>query len=246
MFVDGEIHGPGAIMMYVYYQLHNLCYDNIISDHVSVLLSVVIAASSLTQITPYFSSFARAGSAAKELFKIIDRPSSLDPFNSRGCIPKGIFGDISFSNVDFTYPTRPDVRVLTQFSLNFPAGKTTALVGPSGSGKSTIIGLLERWYKPLAGKITLDGKSIDSLDVNWLRTNIRLVQQEPVLFSGTIFDNVCYGIVGTQWEQESREQLMHRVVEACKIANAHGFVSDLPDVSQCMSTLLNWANSLGV
>ncbi|KAL1846441.1 hypothetical protein Plec18170_009167 [Paecilomyces lecythidis] len=209
MFVNGEIHGPGAIMV--------------------VLFSVVIAASSLTQITPYFSSFARAASAAKELFKIIDRPSSLDPFNSRGCIPKAIFGDISFSNVDFTYPTRPDVRVLTQFSLNFPAGKTTALVGPSGSGKSTVIGLLERWYRPLAGQITLDGKSIDSLDVNWLRTNIRLVQQEPVLFSGTIFDNVCYGIVGTQWEQESREQLMHRVVEACKIANAHGFVSDLPD-----------------
>lgn len=137
----------------------------------------MIATSSLTEITPFFSSFAIATSAAAELFRTIDRPSRLNSLQPSGHKPDNIVGHINFTCVDFNYPTRPDVKVLSQFSLDFPAKKTTALVGPSGSGKSTIIGLLERWYDPDSGSITLDGQPIDSLNVNWLRTKIRLVQQ---------------------------------------------------------------------
>lgn len=76
--------------------------------------------------------------------------------------------------------------------------QTDRIQGASGSGKSTIVGLIERWYQPEAGVVKLDGTPINELNVNWLRTNVRLVQQEPVLFSGTVFDNISNGLVGTR------------------------------------------------
>lgn len=123
-----------------------------------------------------------------------------------------------------------------------------SIKGPSGSGKSTIVGLLERWYNPASGTITLDGKDIKDLNLTWLRTNIRLVQQvssslysyrltllstadilqEPVLFNGSVFDNVTNGLVGTVWETASREEQMKLVEEAAKLAFAHDFIIELP------------------
>lgn len=91
--------------------------------------------------------------------------------------PADCKGHIEVEDIYFNYPTRPEVKVLQGLNITIPANKTTALVGASGSGKSTIIGLLERWYNPLSGNILLDGKKIDELNVAWLRTNIRLVQQ---------------------------------------------------------------------
>lgn len=105
----------------------------------------------------------------------------------------------------------------------------TALVGQSGSGKSTIVGLIERWYNPLSGTIKLDGRPIDKLNLNWLRRHVRLVQQEPVLFQGSVFDNIAHGLVGTEWERASREEQMAHVQEAAKTAFAHDFVSELPE-----------------
>lgn len=83
-------------------------------------------------------------------------------------------------------------------TFSLPAGKTTALVGASGSGKSTIVDLLERWYEPASGEILLDGKPLTEYHTRWLRSSIRLVQQEPVLFRGTVFNNVAKGFVGSQ------------------------------------------------
>lgn len=107
--------------------------------------------------------------------------------------------------------------------------QTDMIQGASGSGKSTIIGLIERWYQPEAGVIKLDGTPINELNVNWLRTNVRLVQQEPVLFNGTVFDNIANGLVGTPWENASRDEQMTRVVKAAEFAFAHGFIKDLPE-----------------
>lgn len=209
MYAEGEIADPGVIIV--------------------VLFSVVIAATSLTQISPYFQAFANATSAAGALFKTIDRESLINPLEDRGEKPDTIDGEVELAGVNFSYPSRPDVPVLVNFSLRCPARKTTALVGASGSGKSTIVGLLERWYNPGTGTIKLDGRRIEDLNLNWLRTRVRLVQQEPVLFNGTVFDNVCYGLMGTEWEQASRDEQMKQVVEACRIANAHDFVSELPE-----------------
>jgi ATP-binding cassette subfamily B (MDR/TAP) protein 1 len=101
--------------------------------------------------------------------------------------------------------------------------------GASGSGKSTIIGLIERWYRPTSGEITLDGISVEEFNLTWLRTHIRLVQQEPVLFSGTVFANIAHGLVGTQWEDAPLAEQQQRVEWAARIAFAHDFITELPE-----------------
>ncbi|OJJ00274.1 hypothetical protein ASPVEDRAFT_189111 [Aspergillus versicolor CBS 583.65] len=194
----------------------------------TVLFSVIIAASTIMQIMPHMVTFSRAATAASELFTLIDRQSEINPFDESGDRPDNIAGVIDLHGINFSYPTRPDVTVLEDFTLSIPAGKVTALVGPSGSGKSTIIGLLERWYNPCEGSISLDGKDISQLNLKWLRTNVRLVQQEPVLFNGSVFDNIVNGLVGTKWEAASKEDQMQRVEEAAKLAFAHDFIQDLP------------------
>ena len=192
-------------------------------------MSVIVAASSLTAIAPYLIDFTRAASSASELFRLIDRESLMDPFDELGDTPSQVTGNIEFKIVAFTYPTRPGVTVLNDFSLHIPAGKVTALVGASGSGKSTIIGLLERWYNPVSGTVMLDGNPIDHLNLRWLRQQARLVQQEPVLFAGTVYDNIVNGLVGTRWEHASREDKLARVQEAARIAFAHNFIAGLPN-----------------
>ncbi|KAI8681757.1 hypothetical protein NCS55_00428700 [Fusarium keratoplasticum] len=194
----------------------------------TVLMSVIIAASTISMIAPHFVAFGRAASAATELFVLIDRESEINPFDESGDKPQDPHGVIALQGIGFSYPSRPDVKVLEDFSLNVPAGKVTALVGPSGSGKSTIIGLLERWYNPASGAITLDGTDIKKLNLSWLRTNVRLVQQEPVLFNGSVFENIANGLVGTPWEFASRDEQMNRVEHAAKIAFAHDFIMSLP------------------
>ncbi|KAF2010805.1 P-loop containing nucleoside triphosphate hydrolase protein [Aaosphaeria arxii CBS 175.79] len=195
----------------------------------TVLLSVVIGTTSVTSLAPYFIDFGRAGSAALKLFQLIDRSSEIDPFDESGLKPKETVGDVDIEGINFAYPTRPGVTVLDDFSLHIPAGKVTALVGTSGSGKSTIIGLIERWYNPSSGTIKLDGVSIDALNLNWLRRNVRLVQQEPVLFQGTVFQNIAYGLVGTRWESASQDEQMRLVQEAAKVSFAHDFITELPE-----------------
>ena len=119
----------------------------------------------------------KAIAASHDLFKTIDRESKIDALSKDGSQPPECHGDIVFDDVVFAYPSRPNIQVLKGLELVIPANKTTAIVGPSGSGKSTIVGLLERWFSPLSGTITLDGRKIEDFNIQWLRTNIRLVQQ---------------------------------------------------------------------
>jgi ATP-binding cassette, subfamily B (MDR/TAP), member 1 len=138
---------------------------------------VIVAAQALTQIAPQTIQISKAMAAAQELFATIDRTSKTDSLSPDGMVPSECRGDIVLQGLQFAYPSRPDVPVLKGLSLNIPANKTTALVGPSGSGKSTIVGLIERWYSLKSGSILLDGVDITELNIQWLRTNIRLVQQ---------------------------------------------------------------------
>ncbi|KAL4881827.1 P-loop containing nucleoside triphosphate hydrolase protein [Aspergillus karnatakaensis] len=195
----------------------------------TVLFSVILAANTVMQIVPHMSAFSRAATAASELFTLIDRQSEIDPFDESRERPGETAGVLDLQGVSFSYPTRPDAVVLEEFTLNIPAGKVTALVGPSGSGKSTIIGLLERWYNPTSGTISLDGKDISKLNLQWLRTNIRLVQQEPTLFNGTVFENIANGLVGTVHESSPVPKQQSLVEEAAKLAFAHDFITALPD-----------------
>ncbi|EWY85993.1 hypothetical protein FOYG_10657 [Fusarium oxysporum NRRL 32931] len=194
----------------------------------TVLFSVILAASTLNSIAPHMVTFSRAATAAGELFQLIDRESRINPFDDSGDKPTTTQGSLELKDVVFSYPSRPDTRVLNGYSLSIPAGKVTALVGPSGSGKSTIIGLLERWYMPTSGSIELDGRSLEDLNLKWLRTNLRLVQQEPVLFNGTIYENICTGLIGTPWEHDCPEEKLRRVQTAAQTAFADGFIQALP------------------
>ncbi|KAF7553108.1 hypothetical protein G7Z17_g3861 [Cylindrodendrum hubeiense] len=194
----------------------------------SVIFAVVLAATSLTQIAPQIIIITKAAAAADELFRIIDKESAIDPLSSAGLTPEKCVGEIEVRAIEFSYPSRPDTKVLDGLSLSVPAGKTTAVVGASGSGKSTIVGLLERWYDPAAGMILFDDLDIQKLNIAWLRTQIRLVQQEPVLFSGSIFDNVAFGLEGTQYAGASYEEKLALVKEACQNAYAHEFIDMLP------------------
>ncbi|KAL2432173.1 ABC multidrug transporter atrC [Exophiala dermatitidis] len=194
----------------------------------TVVLSVLIAATSISTLVPQLQSLTNAASAASELFNIIDKPSLLDPLATSGRQPSSCEGHIELKNVDFAYPSRPSAQILHDFSLNIPAGKTTALVGASGSGKSTLVGLLERWYLPAAGEIYLDGVELAKFNVRWLRNRIRLVQQEPTLFQGTVFQNVANGF-GDAQRQLAIESQKELVIEACRASNAHDFIMELPE-----------------
>ncbi|KAA8645148.1 ABC transporter ATP-binding protein [Aspergillus tanneri] len=196
---------------------------------VTVIFAVIVAATAMTQIAPQIIQVTKAASAAQEIWAVIDREPAIDGLSPDGIRPKSCEGNIVFSDVSFAYPSRPEVTVLEKFTLEVPANKTTALVGPSGSGKSTVTGLLERWYNPLGGSITLDGRKIKDLNIQWLRTNLRIVQQEPTLFNGTVFENVAYGLAGTEYLNASREEQLERVKRACKAAYAHDFIEGLPE-----------------
>ncbi|CAG8341177.1 unnamed protein product [Penicillium salamii] len=195
----------------------------------TVIMSVIVAATSLTSIAPHMIEFTRAASAASELFRLIDRKSAINPFDESGKKLDHIEGVVEFDHVSFAYPTRPNTQVLSDFSLQIPAGKTTALVGASGSGKSTVVGLLERWYNPSLGAVKLDGQPVNMFNLKWLRQQVRLVQQEPVLFNGTITENIANGLVDTPWEHEPQPEKTARIQEAARVAFAHDFISELPN-----------------
>jgi len=195
---------------------------------INVVLAITLGATASSSITPSIQSITNASSAAAELFAVIDKPSLLDPLSEQGERPSHCIGDVQIRNLTFSYPSRPSARVLHGLNLSIPAGKTTALVGASGCGKSTLVGLLERWYVPNGGEILLDGMDISQYNTRWLRSNIRLVQQEPVLFGGSIYENVAKGLVDEQMTL-SAEKKRELVEDACKASNAHDFILDLPE-----------------
>ncbi|XP_039129217.1 ABC transporter B family member 20-like isoform X1 [Dioscorea cayenensis subsp. rotundata] len=153
------------------------------------------------------------------VFEIIDRVPKIDPDDNTGLKPPNVYGSIELKNVDFSYPTRPDVAILSNFSLKVSGGQTLAVVGVSGSGKSTIISLIERFYDPVAGQVLLDGRDLTLFNLRWLRSHMGLVQQEPIIFSTTIRENIIYA------RHNATEGEMK---EAARIANAHHFISNLP------------------
>jgi ATP-binding cassette subfamily B (MDR/TAP) protein 1 len=167
--------------------------------------------------------------AAAKLFETIDRVPEIDSANPEGLKPEQVVGEIALEGVTFSYPSRPTVPVVKGLSLRFPAGKTAALVGASGSGKSTIVALVERFYDPTGGVVTLDGVNVKDLNLKWLRSQIGLVSQEPTLFATTIKGNVAHGLIGTKFEHASEEEKFALIKDACIKANADGFVSNLPN-----------------
>ncbi|RKO87292.1 P-loop containing nucleoside triphosphate hydrolase protein, partial [Blyttiomyces helicus] len=197
-------------------------------DILTTFFSVLIGAFALAGTSTEMTAFSFATGAATTLFGTIDRVPEIDSASLEGFQPATVTGRVVVQGVKFRYPSRQEVVVLHGMDLEIEAGTTCALVGSSGSGKSTIISLLERFYNPEAGTISLDGIDISSLNVNWLRRQIGYVTQEPVLFKGTLWENVAHGLIGTPDATLPKPQLLEKVIEACKFANAHNFISELP------------------
>ncbi|KAK9453529.1 P-loop containing nucleoside triphosphate hydrolase protein [Dipodascopsis uninucleata] len=199
-----------------------------VSELMTAIMCLFQGAFAFTIISPYLSNIATGVAASAKIFNTIDRKSAIDSLSSEGETLESVKGEIELRDVRFIYPSRPNVTVLRKFNLKVPVGKTVALVGSSGSGKSTIIGLLERFYNPLSGQILLDGHDIMNFNIRWLRQQIALVSQEPTLFACSIYENICYGLIGTKYEHASDVEKKELVIDACKQANAWDFIKDLP------------------
>ncbi|KAI1710182.1 ABC transporter transmembrane region domain-containing protein [Ditylenchus destructor] len=169
---------------------------------------------------PQINVIIAAKLAAGEIFKIIDQKPVLNSSDPSRMKPDTVNGRLKFSNVHFSYPSRPSVKVLNGVSFTVEAGQKVALVGPSGCGKSTIISLLMRYYKFNQGSLTLDGICISDLNTEWIRNTVGIVSQESVLFATTVAENIRMG---------KEDATIEEMIDACKVANAHEFILKLPE-----------------
>ncbi|XP_047333744.1 ABC transporter B family member 4-like [Impatiens glandulifera] len=190
------------------------------ADVFRVFFALAMGAIGISQSSSLAPDSNKARAAAASIFAILDRKPKIDSSDDSGMSTlETLRGEIELKNVCFNYPTRPDIQIFSDLTLTIPRGKTVALVGESGSGKSTVISLLQRFYDPNSGHITLDGVEIQKLKLKWLRQQMGLVSQEPVLFNDTIRANIAYGKGGNASESE--------ILEASELANAHQFISGL-------------------
>lgn len=266
-----------------------------VGDIAVVLFSVMTAVQSIGRVAGPIVAIFKGAHAAGELFETIDAPiPDISGLKEPEITAEA---DISFDNVAFSYPSRPDVPILTGLDLHFEAGKVTAIVGPSGSGKSTVVGLVQRWYELLGttaapaqnksadpakadekaeeeavpkktkwyqkknapakgddkksaklvdekkkedevkefgpntctGTVRVGNTDLREVDLKWWRSKIGLVQQEPFLFNDTLYNNIIYGLCGTEHENLSKDEKMKMVEEACREAYAEEFICKLPE-----------------
>ncbi|KAG7242239.1 hypothetical protein INR49_024285 [Caranx melampygus] len=186
----------------------------------TVFFVVLIGAFTLGQTSPNIQTFASARGAAHKVYSIIDHNPNIDSYSEAGFKPDFIRGNIEFKNIHFSYPSRPDIKVLNDMCLSVTSGQTIALVGSSGCGKSTTIQLLQRFYDPQEGSVCIDGHDIRSLNIRYLREMIGVVSQEPILFATTIAENIRYGRPDVTQEE---------IEQAAREANAYDFIMNLPE-----------------
>lgn len=184
-----------------------------------VVMTLVTTVSAFGELARLISDTTLPQDAARRIFNVIARRSKIDPFSTEGAKLDQVKGHVEFREVYFRYATRPNLPVFDGLSFIVEPGTTTALVGPSGCGKSTSVALLQRFYDPLGGCVLFDGHDITTLNLQWYRSQMSLVQQEPILFARSILDNIRYG---------QEDATMEEVEAAAKAANASDFITALP------------------
>jgi len=183
-----------------------------------VLYSVFVGAS-IGGIAEMYAQIQKAIGAAERILEIMDEEA--EPYEATNPAKiSAISGSLKFDNVQFRYPSRPDISVLNGVSFDAKQGETIALVGPSGSGKSTIASMVLRFYNPDSGTITIDGINSKDMGLEFLRNQMAIVPQDVILFGGTIRENIEYGKPGASLEE---------IISAAKKANAHVFVDGFPE-----------------
>lgn len=187
------------------------------------MFAIIFSALAVGQASMFAPNILKAKIACYSVFGTMDRTTRVDASSPSGKSTDSPKGEFDFQNVFFNYPTRPDAAVLRGVDVQGNSNQTVALVGPSGSGKSTVIQLLERFYDVMSGSATVEAIEIRDWNVRRLREDMALVQQEPVLLGGTIRDNIAYGK-----PSHLPHPTMEEIEAAARMANAHDFVSRLP------------------
>uniref|UniRef100_A0A8D2LUJ5 Uncharacterized protein n=1 Tax=Varanus komodoensis TaxID=61221 RepID=A0A8D2LUJ5_VARKO len=183
---------------------------------------ILFASLELSRANSLAPDFGKSKIAAQRIFQLLDHKPLIDSYSERGEKLEKFEGNIEFRDVHFVYPARAEVQVLQGLSIQVTKGQTLALVGSSGCGKSTSIQLLERFYDPRSGQVLADGVDTKCLHIQWFRSRLGLVQQEPVLFDCSIAENIQYG-------DNSRVVSQEEVEAAAKAANIHQFIFSLPE-----------------
>ncbi len=190
-----------------------------VGNVITVFFCVTLSSMFLAQLGPPIKAFTSAKQSAANVFFTIDRIPKILIDDSTKLSANNVTGDIEFKSVEFTYPSRKEVQVLKGASFQIEKNKKTAFVGESGSGKSTIVALIERFYDPDSGGIFIDGVDIRDYNLKSIRSKIGYVGQEPVLFSGTVRENLLFGK-----EDATEEEIMQALTQS----NAIKFVEKLP------------------
>ncbi|KAI0501168.1 hypothetical protein KFK09_016111 [Dendrobium nobile] len=224
--LSGMAYGVSYLLVFCVYAAifyagsHLVGVGKITFDKVfQAFLAIAVATLEIAQSSSNRPDSNKAKLVMGSIFAILDRQSRIDPSDESGMILNMIEGNIEFRHVSFKYPSRPNVQIFRDICFAIRSGKTIAFVGESGSGKSTAIALLQRFYDPDSGHILLDGIELQKFQLSWLRKQMGLVSQEPMLFNNTIRFNIAYGKEDKASEAE--------IIVAAELANAHNFISSL-------------------
>uniref|UniRef100_A0A914BYQ2 ABC-type antigen peptide transporter n=2 Tax=Acrobeloides nanus TaxID=290746 RepID=A0A914BYQ2_9BILA len=186
---------------------------------VAFLLYQMQLADNIRQLGEVWTGLMQSVGASRKVFEYIDKQPSIDMNGTY--MPEKVSGRIEFRNVDFSYPTRPDIPILKNLNFTVEPGEVVALVGPSGGGKSSTISLLEHFYEPASGQVLIDGVPVEQYEHQYIHNKIALVGQEPVLFARSVSENISYGLSDAITQVD--------VVESAKMANAHSFIVNTQD-----------------
>ena len=187
---------------------------------VQFVIYAVLVAGAVGSLSEIWGELQRAAGATERMVELIQSIDAVADPEKPAALPARVSGAITFDDVTFRYPARPDIAALSDLSLSIRPGETVALVGPSGAGKSTVFQLLMRFFDPVSGQVTLDGTDLRALTRTDFRRQIALVPQEPVIFATSARENIRFG----------RPEASDAEVEAAaKAAAAHDFISRLPE-----------------
>lgn len=197
-----------------------ISHEMVLADLITFLFLMAFIGGSVAGMGDLYAQIQRTIGASERILDLLHENPEVDIVSPPSTLAVPIKGAVSFEDVRFSYPSRPDIEVLKGVSIHVEAGQKIALVGQSGAGKSTIAQLLMRYYPLVSGQIAVDSQSITEYDVTNLRQHIAIVPQEVMLFGGTIEENIRYG---------KPEATDAEIAEAARRANALGFIESFPE-----------------